>query len=284
MSNILLGAHMSISGSIDQSVDRAKDLGCTTFQIFTGNPRGWDINTLNDDITKLFIEKIKKNNYNKIVTHMPYLPNLATSNDIIFNKSVKTLKNELIKCDKLTIPYLVTHLGSHLGKGIEFGIENVTKALRLTLEEVNNNVKILLENMAGTKNSVGSKFENIIKIIDGVDNQDKLGVCFDTCHAFAAGYELRNLEGIDNTLKNFDETIGINKLKVIHLNDSMGEFNCNRDRHQHIGLGYIGKNGFKTFVNDSRIKHLPMILETPINNERDDVGNLLEIKTYLNEK
>ena len=284
MSNILLGAHMSISGSIDQSVDRAKDLGCTTFQIFTGNPRGWDINTLNDDITKLFIEKIKKNNYNKIVTHMPYLPNLATSNDIIFNKSVKTLKNELIKCDKLAIPYLVTHLGSHLGKGIEFGIENVTKALRLTLEEVNNNVKILLENMAGTKNSVGSKFENIIKIIDGVDNQDKLGVCFDTCHAFAAGYELRNLEGIDNTLKNFDETIGINKLKVIHLNDSMGEFNCNRDRHQHIGLGYIGKNGFKTFVNDSRIKHLPMILETPINNERDDVGNLLEIKTYLNEK
>ena len=275
---------MSISGSIDQSVDRAKDLGCTTFQIFTGNPRGWDINTLNDDITKLFIEKIKKNNYNKIVTHMPYLPNLATSNDIIFNKSVKTLKNELIKCDKLAIPYLVTHLGSHLGKGIEFGIENVTKALRLTLEEVNNNVKILLENMAGTKNSVGSKFENIIKIIDGVDNQDKLGVCFDTCHAFAAGYELRNLEGIDNTLKNFDETIGINKLKVIHLNDSMGEFNCNRDRHQHIGLGYIGKNGFKTFVNDSRIKHLPMILETPINNERDDVGNLLEIKTYLNEK
>ena len=100
---------MSISGSIDQSVDRAKDLGCTTFQIFTGNPRGWDINTLNDKITKLFIEKIKKNNYNKIVTHMPYLPNLATSNDIIFNKSVKTLKNELIKCDKLAIPYLVTH-------------------------------------------------------------------------------------------------------------------------------------------------------------------------------
>lgn len=275
---------MSISGSIDQSVDRAKDLGCTTFQIFTGNPRGWDINTLNDNITKLFIEKIKKNNYNKIVTHMPYLPNLATSNDIIFNKSVKTLKNELIKCDKLAIPYLVTHLGSHLGKGIEVGIENVTKALRIALEEVDNNVKILLENMAGTKNSVGSKFENIIKIINGVDNQDKLGVCFDTCHAFAAGYELRNLEGIDNTLKNFDEIIGINKLKVIHLNDSMGEFNCNRDRHQHIGLGYIGENGFKTFVNDSRIKHLPMILETPINNERDDVGNLLEIKTYLNEK
>ena len=284
MSNILLGAHMSISGSIDQSVDRAKDLGCTTFQIFTGNPRGWDINTLNDDITKLFIEKIKKNNYNKIVTHMPYLPNLATSNDIIFNKSVKTLKNELIKCDKLAIPYLVTHLGSHLGKGIEVGIENVTKALRIALEEVDNNVKILLENMAGTKNSVGSKFENIIKIIDGVDNQDKLGVCFDTCHAFAAGYELRNLEGIDNTLKDFDEIIGINKLKVIHLNDSIGEFNCNRDRHQHIGLGYIGENGFKTFVNDSRIKHLPMILETPSNNERDDVGNLLEIKTYLNEK
>ena len=275
---------MSISGSIDQSVDRAKDLGCTTFQIFTGNPRGWDLNTLNDKITKLFIEKIKKNNYNKIVTHMPYLPNLATSNDIIFNKSVKTLKNELIKCDKLAIPYLVTHLGSHLGKGIEVGIENVTKALRLTLEEVDNNVKILLENMAGTKNSVGSKFENIIKIIDGVDNQNKLGVCFDTCHAFAAGYELRNSEEIDNTLKNFDEIIGINKLKVIHLNDSMGEFNCNRDRHQHIGLGYIGENGFKTFVNDSRIKHLPMILETPSNNERDDVGNLLEIKTYLNEK
>ena len=275
---------MSISGSIDQSVDRAKDLGCTTFQIFTGNPRGWNLNTLNDKITKLFIEKIKKNNYNKIVTHMPYLPNLATSNDIIFNKSVKTLKNELIKCDKLAIPYLVTHLGSHLGKGIEVGIENVTKALRIALEEVDNNVKILLENMAGTKNSVGSKFENIIKIIDGVDNQNKLGVCFDTCHAFAAGYELRNSEEIDNTLKNFDEIIGINKLKVIHLNDSMGEFNCNRDRHQHIGLGYIGENGFKTFVNDSRIKHLPMILETPSNNERDDVGNLLEIKTYLNEK
>ena len=284
MSNILLGAHMSISGSIDQSVDRAKDLGCTTFQIFTGNPRGWDINTLNDKITKLFIEKIKKNNYNKIVTHMPYLPNLATSNDIIFNKSVKTLKNELIKCDKLAIPYLVTHLGSHLGKGIEVGIENVTKALRIALEEVDNNVKILLENMAGTKNSVGSKFENIIKIIDGVDNQDKLGVCFDTCHAFAAGYELRNSEEIDNTLKNFDEIIGINKLKVIHLNDSTGEFNCNRDRHQHIGLGYIGKNGFKTFVNDSRIKHLPMILETPINNDRDDAGNLSEVKKYLNYK
>ena len=281
MENLLLGVHVSISGSIDQAVDRAKALGCTSFQIFTRNPRGWGVSDLDPTIADSFIEKAEKYSLKSIVVHMPYLPNLASPDPDSFAKSVKALETEVVRCGKLNIPYLVTHLGSHLGKGVEIGIRNVVKACKEVLGSVDNDVMILLENMAGTKNSVGSLFENVRQIIDEIDVKERVGVCFDTCHAFAAGYDLRDATAVNKTLSIFDRIIGVSNIKIVHLNDSTGDISSFRDRHDHIGEGYIGIEGFRSFINDKRIRKTPMILETPIDNRRDDKENLAKIRELV---
>ena len=274
----LLGVHVSISGSIDQAVDRARGIGCTTFQIFTRNPRGWQSKEISSKVAGDFIEKSQNCGFTSIVAHMPYLPNLASSESSTYDKSVETLTSEVSRCGKLNIPYLVTHLGSHLGKGVETGIENVSSACRTALESVDNDVMILLENMAGTKNSVGSSFENIKVIADTIDNDERIGVCFDTCHAFAAGYDLRDEESVNGTFSEFDRVMDVSRIKVVHINDSLGELGSSRDRHEHIGIGHIGEDGFRAVLNDLRIKQLPMILETPYDSRRGDEENLSKVR------
>ena len=284
MRDLLIGVHVSISGSIDQAVTRAKELECTTFQIFTRNPRVWAFNELDPAQVKAFSEKARSGGYTHIVAHMPYLPNLASPNPEIFGKSQKTLTAEVTRCGFLKIPYLVNHLGSHMGKGVEVGIGNLVKACREALESSDNQVMILLENMAGTKNSVGSSFENIRQIIDLIDFGERVGVCFDTCHAHAAGYDLRDGEAVDRTLSTFDTVVGLRNIKVLHLNDSKGDLNSNRDRHEHIGEGYIGDRGFRSFINDPRVQSLPMILETPYDDRRADLGNLAKVRELANSR
>jgi deoxyribonuclease-4 len=275
---MLLGVHVSIAGSIDKAVDRAKEVGCTTFQIFTRNPRGWKFSPLKKEEADAFVKKLKLHGFKLSVAHMPYLPNISSPLDETYEKSLEVLKAELQRCGQLKINYLVTHVGSHLGKGLGTGLKRVTDSCNQSLSSVSNNVMLLLEITSGTKNSVGYEFEQIKFIIDNVEQKDRVGVCFDSCHAFAAGYDLRNEKAVNETLRLFDEIIGLSRLKVIHLNDSKGKLGSHLDRHEHIGLGFIGEEGFRAMINHKAIRELPLILETPVDSKRDWSGNLKKVR------
>lgn len=275
---MLIGVHVSIAGSIDKAVDRAKELNCTTFQIFTRNPRGWNFSPLKQEEVDAFVKKLKAYGFKLTAAHMPYLPNISSPFDETYKRSLEILKAELSRCGQLEINYLITHLGSHLGKGLEIGLKRVVDACNNALSSINNNVMLLLEITSGTKNSVGYEFEQIISIIDEIEQSDRVGVCFDTCHAFAAGYDLRNEKAVDKTLKLFDKIIGLSKLKVVHLNDSKGELGSHLDRHEHIGMGFIGEEGFRAILNHKAIRELPLILETPVDSKRDWIGNLKKVR------
>jgi len=276
-----IGCHVSIAGSIDKAVDNAVKRECSAFQIFTRNPRGWHAKELTkDDITN-FKSKLKASKIDRFATcaHMPYLPNLATPKDDGFEKSVKTLVNEIERCAQLGIPYLVTHLGSHLGTGDEAGIKKLVEGLTIA-GQTKNDVIILLENTAGQKNSVGSNFKQLGEIFNQLKPAKKFGVCFDTCHAFVSGYDLRTEEKVKETFDEFDKYVGIDNLKILHLNDAKGEIGCNLDRHYHLGLGAIGEKGIAAVVKFANNRKIPLILETPIDDDRDDFENIRKAKEF----
>jgi len=277
MAQVRVGVHVSIAGSLDLAVDRAKDAGCDVFQQFTRNPRGWGYKPLSDDDGALYKKKCATTGILP-VDHMPYLPNLASPKPEIWDKSVQTLSAELDRCGRLGIPYLVTHLGHHLGDGIAGGRARVIKAVNIALASSSNEVMLLLENTAGEKNSVGSSFEHIHAIINGIEKTDRIGVCFDTCHAFAAGYELRTETGLAATLAQLDETVGLDRLKVIHVNDTKGDLGSGLDRHEHIGMGFIGEEGFRRILHNKVFFSLPLICETPVDERRDDRGNIQKVR------
>ena len=272
-----LGVHVSIAGSIDLSIDRARALDLNTFQIFTRNHRGWKYSDLKESDVLTFKNKIISENISTVVCHMPYLPNLSSPKEDVHDMSIKTLSSELDRCNKLGIKYVVTHIGSHLGTGLEKGLERVVKACNTALSNTSNETMIILENTAGTKNNVGSKFEELKYIFDNVKDNSRIGFCFDTCHAFAAGYDLSSRKSALDTITTFDKIIGLKHLKIVHLNDSKGELGNGLDRHQHIGHGHIGEAGFREIVKHSLIKNLPLILETPIDENLGDEDNIQKI-------
>lgn len=275
---IRCGLHVSIAGSIDQAVDRAKEKECDTFQIFTRNPRGWKFKKLIPDEVDEFRQKLRASMIEPAVAHMPYLPNLSCPKKAIYKKSVRTLTAELDRCDMLGIPYLVTHLGSHLGKGREIGLQRLIEAIDAAFDSAKGGTMLLLENTAGTKNSMGSSFEEIREIIDHVTAKDRVAVCFDTCHAFAAGYDLRNLESVQRTLVELEKAVGLRLLRAVHANDSKGELRSHLDRHEHIGMGQIGQQGFNAILHADTFRKLPIILETPIDKRRTDTMNLRKLR------
>jgi deoxyribonuclease-4 len=264
----LIGAHVSIAGEISQSFDRAKALNCTAFQIFTRNPRGWSSKKLDEKEILNFHKKFEETGLFP-VAHMPYLPNLASPNKEIYDKSVKILSEELTKCHILKIQYLVTHMGSHMGTSEEEGIRRVAEACNIALKSSEGNTMLLLENTAGQKNSVGHTLGHLRRCLDLIEDQSRVGVCFDTCHGFAAGYDIRTQDAVEHLLKDFEGTIGIERLKVIHVNDSKGALNSHLDRHEHIGRGQIGLNGFKALMSFKQVRKLPLIIETPYESEKD---------------
>ena len=276
-----VGCHVSASGSIDKSVDNAVERNCSAFQIFTRSPRSWHAKDLTKEVIDAFKSKLKDSKIDRFATcaHMPYLPNLATPKDDAFEKSVNTLINEVERCAQLGIPYLVTHLGSHLGTGEEAGIKKLVEGLTKA-GQTKNDVMILLENTAGQKNSVGSDFKQLGEIFKQLKPGKKFGVCLDTCHAFVAGYDLRTADKVKETFKEFDKHVGIENLKILHLNDARGEIGCNLDRHYHLGLGGIGEEGIKSVVKFANKKKIPIILETPIDDDRDDFENVKIAKGY----
>jgi deoxyribonuclease-4 len=277
-----------MSGSISNSIKNAENIGCTAFQIFTRNPRSWKAKSLEVLDIEKYKKKIKESYIDKkdVVVHMPYLPNLAAPQNDFYIKSREVLAEEIIRCFILDISYLVLHLGSHLGSGVNNGIMQIVSACHFAIDNFNSYYKrhlplyILLENSAGHKNSIGNKFEEIRILMEKLGNK-KFGVCFDTCHAFASGYDLRKSEKVIETIKNFNDTISINNLKVLHLNDSKGKINENKDRHEHIGLGSIGKEGFKEILNNKYFESIPIIMETPVDKIRGDKENMATVLELL---
>ena len=276
-----LGCHVSASGSIDKAVDNAVERNCSAFQIFTRSPRSWHAKELTKEVIDAFKSKLKASKIDRFATcaHMPYLPNLATPKDDAFEKSVNTLISEVERCAQLGIPYLVTHLGSHLGTGEEAGIKKLVEGLTKA-GQTKNDVMILLENTAGQKNSVGSDFKQLGEIFKQLKPGKKFGVCLDTCHAFVAGYDLRTADKVKETFKEFDKHVGLENLKILHLNDARGELGCNLDRHYHLGLGGIGEEGIKSVVKFGNKKKIPIILETPIDDDRNDFENVKIAKGF----
>ncbi len=267
-----VGVHVSISGSVDNSINNAIMRNCSAFQIFTGNPRSWSIKNLDKTAIKKFKDKLYCSNIDKssVVAHTSYLPNLASPNNETYEKSMSLLKNEILKCSELGIMYLITHLGSHLGDGESNGIDRLVNALNIVTK---NSVMILLENSAGQRNSIGYNLKQLSYIFDQLNN-NKFGICLDTCHIFTAGYNIRTKEGISGMFNEFDKYIGISNLRFLHLNDSKYELNSHVDRHYHIGLGKIGETGLSQIIKFSSSKEIPMILETPIDDIRNDFDNI----------
>jgi deoxyribonuclease-4 len=255
--------HVSISGSLDLAFDRALEIGATTFQIFTRNPNQWKFKPIPKESAEAFREKRRRSGFKEIVAHMPYLPNLASSDHMIQKESRASLDEEVLRCDSLGISYLVVHLGSHMGAGTMQGVRNISRAVNEALARSSGNTMVLLENMAGQKNSVGSRFEEIKLILDMVKSGKRVGVCFDTCHAFASGFGLTGRESVNETMSLFDSCIGYDRLKVVHLNDSKGELGSNLDRHEDIGRGKIGSRGMKAILGYRGMTERPLILETP---------------------
>jgi deoxyribonuclease-4 len=275
---VKVGVHVSISGTIDQAVDRARGLACDTFQIFTRNPRGWKYKKLEGEEVEEFKRKLASDGLSPVVAHMPYLPNLSSPKKMVYNRSVKSLSAELDRCCMLGIPYLVTHLGSHMGKGQDLGLDRITEAINSAVAENPNDVMLLLENTAGTKNSMGSFLDDLKKILKRIEDRRRVGICLDTAHAYAAGYDLHSPRGVDETLARFDSVLGFEMLKVIHLNDSKAGLGSGRDIHEHIGMGYIGEKGFRAFLRHGIVRNSPLILETPIDDRGDQSDDLRKVR------
>ncbi len=272
---VRLGVHVSVAGGVERAVVRALERGCDAFQIFSSNPRGWRSKPIQRETAERFIAQLSQSGLSPAVDHMPYLPNIASARNEVHARSVQALTDELVRCQMLGIPYLVTHLGSHLGAGRTEGLARIEEALKTATNGSKSNTILLLENSAGTKNSMASTFSDIAEILDLLpEEMGRLGVCLDTCHLHAAGYDLRDRSALEATLDQFQEEIGLKSLKLIHLNDCRGQLGAHLDRHEHIGLGQIGLNGFAAILSHPYLAELPMILETPVDSRRDDRGNL----------
>lgn len=281
----LLGAHMSIAGGLHLAFDRLREVGGRALQVFTKNERQWASPALSEESVTRFRESWRASGRIPVAVHDTYLINLATNDAIKLEKSVSAFAGELHRVERLGIEYLIMHPGSHVGQGVEAGLERFVSNLdrALTLSETSR-VTVLIETTAGQGSSLGSTFEEIATILSASHFGDRLGVCFDTCHAFAAGYDIRTEASFRETFSRFDEVIGLDRLKFFHLNDSKRGLDSHVDRHEHIGKGAIGLTGFRLLLNDPRFRRHPMVLETPKGKDlKEDKENLRVLRSLLDD-
>jgi len=255
------GFHCSIAGGLSKALDRAKNLGCDTLQFFTRNPRGWSYASLDPKEVKAFRLKARHMDLYPLVVHMPYLPNLASDDGLLYQKSLESLKVEMKRCKLLGVDYLVTHVGKTKGRGRKKGMERVAWALREVLELPG--PLILLENTAGQGSELGFRMEELGEIFSMVGEDSRLGICIDTAHAFQAGYPIHTPDGLEGFLSEVSQWVGLERLRLLHLNDSKTPLGSRVDRHWHIGEGYIGLEGFKGIIRHPILRDLPAIMETP---------------------
>ena len=281
--NQLLGAHTSISGGVSKSVELAEKLGFTAMQIFTKNNNRWFQKKLDEKEINLFKTKLQISSIKFVVAHDSYLINLCATKKTILEKSRKAFLDELERCDLLGISHLNFHPGAHLGSGEEEGIKRIAESLNIAHEKTKNfKVSSMLESTAGQGTTLGYKFEQLRKIIDLVEAKERMSVCIDTAHVFASGYDIKDPTSFKKVIKAFDEIIGLERLKCFHMNDSKKPLGSKVDRHEHIGKGFIGLEGFKNIMNDKRLTKIPKILETPKGKEQlEDLENLKVLKSLI---
>ncbi len=259
-----IGAHVSAAGGVDQAVIRAHEINATAFALFTKNQRQWKAAALTDEVIARFKENCQKYGYGKqqILPHDSYLINLGHPETEALDKSRDAFLDELQRCEQLGIGLLNFHPGSHLNKiDIDLCLARISESINIALDKTEG-VTAVIENTAGQGTNLGFSFEHLAAIIDGVEDKERVGVCIDTCHAFAAGYDLRTQENCDETFKQFDDIVGFRFLKAMHLNDAKSEFSSRVDRHHSLGEGNIGYTPFSYIMKDSRFDGIPLILET----------------------
>jgi deoxyribonuclease IV len=270
---MLLGVHVSTAGGLPEAVKRAQKVGCETFQIFTSNPKGWQFNIRSEEEIAEFKNSAKAADINTIFGHLIYLANLASNNPYIYENSVNSLISALVLAEKAGFAGVITHIGSHGGRGSEDGVKRVSEALKQALLSTKTNVPIILETDAGPGAHMGASFAEIGQIIKAVGSDD-IKVCLDTCHVYAAGYDVATDEGLEKTLAEFNAEIGLDRLVVLHLNDSKGTLGSHLDRHEEIGKGEIGLEAFERIINHPKLKDLPGIVETPDNKDTFEAEKL----------
>jgi deoxyribonuclease-4 len=284
----LLGAHMSISGGLEKALLRGEECGCQVIQVFTKSPNQWVCGKLPPEEMDAFHAARIRTSVVPVAAHDSYLINLASPRPENRRRSLQALQGELVRADLLSIPYVVIHPGAHLGAGEKKGIRRIAEALnRIFDRTLGLRVQILLETTAGQGTSLGYRFEQLAEIIRQTESQERLAVCVDTCHIFAAGYDFGDGETFDKLLRDFDAIIGLKRLKLIHVNDSKKERGSRIDRHEHIGQGFIGERAFSFLLKAPLFKDLPFILETPKGTDASgtdlDILNLRILKRLMEE-
>jgi deoxyribonuclease IV len=281
----LFGAHLSVAGGLHKAAEAARGLGMDTVQVFTSNPNAWAAKTLDPAAVATFRKAVADHGIRFPTSHDSYLINLAAPDDALWRKSIDAFAAELDRSEELGLSYVVTHPGAHVGTGVEAGVARVVAALDTILERsAGYQVRVLLETTAGQGTTLGAAFEELAAMLDRVKRPERLGVCLDTCHVFAAGYPLGTDAGYADTFDRFDRLIGLERLCLFHLNDSLKPLGSRVDRHAGIGLGEMGPEPFRRLVRDPRFADRPMVLETP---KEDDAGaamdpvNLAVLKSFL---
>jgi len=282
-SQILLGAHMSIRGGVSTAIERARSIDCTAMQIFVKNNMQWFARPLRREEIRAFLDHVQRGELLSIFAHANYLINLAATNPQFHTNSIRALSEELIRADQLGLPFLVLHPGAHLGAGEEAGLEKVVESIDRVLAELPKiKTGIALETTAGQGSCLGNKFEQLAYIISSVREPERLCVCLDTAHVFAAGYDISSESSLRKTLREFDRAIGPDRLAAIHLNDSKTGCGSRVDRHEHIGKGRIGLDAFRFIMRNRRFRKIPKVLETPKGKElREDVINLKTLRRLV---
>lgn len=268
-----LGAQMSAAGGVWKAFARAEKVDCETTMVYTKSNRQWKAKALDEKTISKFKAEAEAyhGKIDPLVVHAAYLINVASPKPDLWEKSRNALRDELNRAEQLGLELVVMHPGSHMGEGEEAGLNRIAKALReVTADTPGYSTKVCLELMAGQGTNLGAKFEHIAYLLNEVDAPDRMGVCFDTCHVFAAGYDFRSAEAYEQMIDQLDSVIGLDHIKVFHFNDSKHDFGSFRDRHEHIGEGFIGEEGFAHFLNDPRWQDHPAILETPKKIKGDD--------------
>lgn len=275
------GFHVSIGSGFPKAVAKAVETNCDTIQIFSHNPRGWSGRDLDPAEADAFREAAGNNGINPVIVHMPYLPNLAAADADLYEKSVLLLVDDLKRACLLGASFLVTHIGHRGNASEEEGLRKVARALDRAFSSVHNSVMLLLENSAGQGSEIGCTFGHLKKIIHMTETKNRMGICLDTAHAFAAGYDIATKDGLEKTLSDFDQTIGIERLMLLHLNDSKTPCASRVDRHWHIGRGCIGIEGFRYIVNHPFLSAVPAIMETPKKTDSDDFKNMKTVRSLV---
>jgi deoxyribonuclease IV len=261
---MLIGGHFPISGGFDRALQLTVEANGNTVQIFTKSPGQWKSRNIDDSEARRFAEVALKNNISPIVVHGSYLINLASDDDVLYHKSVNALTEEIKRAEMIAAQYVIIHMGAHKGSGVDEGLKKLAMGLETCIVMTQKSgVMILLETTAGMGTHLGCKFEHIAGVMKMCGNHRRIGACIDTCHIFTAGYDISTPDGYKKTFHEFDGIVGIEKLKVIHINDSKKPLGSRIDRHEYIGKGCIGIDAFRELVNDQALDNIPLILETP---------------------